>query len=57
MVTATGSTALLIVLAVLAGLILVMPRALAVLERRDFDDEGKTSGKTKSCPKGQRQQD
>ncbi len=54
MVTATGSAALLTVLAVLAGLILVMPRALAVEEMRDFNDDGGKSGKAKSCPRGQR---
>ena len=38
----------------LAGLILVMPRALAVEEMRDFNDDGGKSGKAKSCPRGQR---
>jgi tetratricopeptide (TPR) repeat protein len=51
MVMATGSTALLAVLAALAGLILVMPRALAVEEMNDMGSKG---SETKSCPKGQR---
>jgi len=36
------------------GLALVLPPAFAVEEMREFNDDGKNAGKTKSCPKGTR---
>jgi tetratricopeptide (TPR) repeat protein len=41
-------------LAVLIALASTMPRAVAVEEMRQFNDDGKKASKTKSCPSGQR---
>ena len=41
-------------LAVLIALASAMPQAVAVEEMRQFNDDGKKAGKTKSCPSGQR---
>jgi tetratricopeptide (TPR) repeat protein len=54
MATTTGSSALLAALVVLLGLILVVPRALAVEEMRQFNKDDTKDGKTKNCPKGER---
>jgi tetratricopeptide (TPR) repeat protein len=53
MTTATGSSALLAALAVLFGITLALPRALAVEEMRQFNTDPK-GDKTKSCAKGER---
>ena len=54
MTTATGSAALFAALAVLFGLTLAMPRALAVEEMRQFNKDDAKGDKTKSCAKGER---
>jgi tetratricopeptide (TPR) repeat protein len=41
-------------LAALIALASAMPQAVAVEEMRQFNDDGKKAGKTKSCPSGQR---
>jgi hypothetical protein len=49
-----GQTIAFGVLAVLIALASAMPQAVAVEEMRQFNDDGKKAGKTKSCPSGQR---
>jgi tetratricopeptide (TPR) repeat protein len=45
-------SALVALLALLAGLLLAMPQSFAVEEMRDFSGSGKKASKAKSCPKG-----
>jgi tetratricopeptide (TPR) repeat protein len=54
MTTATGSSTLLAALAVLLGLILIVPQAFAVEEMRQFNKDDTKTGKTKNCPRGER---
>ena len=49
-----GQTIVFGALAVLIALASTMPRAVAVEEMRQFNDDGKKASKTKSCPSGQR---
>jgi hypothetical protein len=50
MTAARGSAALLAALAVLAGLVLAVPRAHAVEEMRQFNKDDTKTSRTKACP-------